>query len=731
MRFVIHLSFMNRAGSLMICVLLGCFSLAFSQPVRIVYDKTSQQAKYAVEKLGKVLSSRGYTINDSKADIDITLSTNARQLNEEAYEIRVNGRKITITGGDKRGMIYGSLSLAEEVRNGTRLEAIQSRSEKPNYSFRAIKFDLPWDTYRHSDALSLHYETCRDLNYWKAFLDMMVENRLNALTLWNLHPFTIMIKPKNFPEASPFTDAELKEWKHLFSGIFRMAKERAIDTYIIPFNIFVSPEFSEAHHVNMDNLQHDFFVKGDTSELVKRYTRECVTQMLQEYPDITGMGLTLGEGMGGMTPQEREDWMKQTIIEGMRLAGRKLKLIHRIPFSSTTGSLGVTSIETEKLTRKEIEEQGQLSFLQPPIYADLKYNWSHAHSTTKLVKVHGGKLYDTYFKPDPKDYKINWTARNEDFFCLRWGVPDFIRSHIAANNQSYVGGYMIGSETYIPAKDYFTKLGNPVNWKYAFERQWLFYKLWGRLLYDPKTPDDIFQAEFIHRYGKEGRNLLEAFSLAGKTPLRLASLFDFTMDLTLYSEGFMALDDKVKRVEYISVDRLIHQPVTDPDYVSVANYVNALSSGTSFPPNKVTPPVLIAMLERDCKKALALVKDINTSGNNALPFEVADVKAWANMGLHFAEKLRGAVALQTYRTKGGEENKQEAIKHLENALQYWDEVVHITRPLYNDIPLVHFSEQNGIRSEENKHLTFHWEKIRPDVAKDIETAKNATVGLTY
>ena len=68
----------------------------------------------------------------------------------------------------------------------------------------------------------------------------------------------------------------------------------------------------------MDNLQHDFFVKGDTSELVKRYTRECVTQMLQEYPEITGMGLTLGEGMGGMTPQQREDWMRQTIIEGMR-----------------------------------------------------------------------------------------------------------------------------------------------------------------------------------------------------------------------------------------------------------------------------------------------------------------------------------------------------------------------------------------------------------------------------
>ena len=118
----------------------------------------------------------------------------------------------------------------------------------------------------------------------------------------------------------------MKEWQTLFHTIFRMAQERAIDIYIIPFNIFVTPEFAKAHNVAMDNLNHDYFVKGDTSEIIKRYTRECVTQMLDEYPDITGMGLTLGEGMAGMTPQQREDWMKETIIEGMRLAKRKSKL---------------------------------------------------------------------------------------------------------------------------------------------------------------------------------------------------------------------------------------------------------------------------------------------------------------------------------------------------------------------------------------------------------------------
>jgi len=700
----------------------------FSQSVNITYPNTSIQATYAAGMLQKALENKGYSLTaGSKSDFEINLTVNSNSLTSEAFSVVTGKKKITITGGDNRGLIYGSLSVAEDIRNGTRLENIKPRSEKPHYSLRAVKFDLPWDTYRHSYALDLHLETCKDTNYWKAFLDMMAENRLNSLSLWNLHPYTFMIKPKNFPEASPFNDAEMKEWQKLFTSIFRMAKERAIDTYIIPFNIFVSPEFSRAHNVNMDNLDHHFFIKGDTSALVKRYTQECVTQMLQEYPDITGMGLTLGEGMGGMTPQQREGWMRETIIEGMRLSGRKLKLIHRIPFSSTTGSLGITSIETEKLTRKAIEEEGEFSFLQAPVYADLKYNWSHAHSTPKLVKVHGGKLYDTYFVPEPKNYKISWTARNEDFFCLRWGVPEFVRAHIGENNQSYVGGYFIGSETYIPAKDYFTNPTIPANWNYAFERQWLFYKIWGRLLYNPTTPDAVFQAEFNRRYGNDGENLLKASALAGTTPLRLASMFEFTFDLTLYSEGFMAIDNSVKRLEYISVDRLINQPVTAPDYVSVKDYVATTMSGGKFTSEKITPPILINMLERDCNAALDLVKNINTTSNTALMFEVADIKTWANLGLHFAEKLKGAVALHTYRLRGGLENKQNAITHLGKALDYWNTVVKITRPIYSNMPLVHLSEQNGERTKENQYLEFHWEKLQPDVARDVEIARNAMV----
>lgn len=700
---------------------------SFSQKVYLLYDESLPQAEYAAGMVKKALLEQEYSILDTRTGYDylISIGVNSVNLESEAYTIIPEGKIITIYGGDNRGMIYGSLSLAESLGNGNPLQNITHNSESPHHLLRAIKHNTPWYSYRPSSALDQHYETVRDVKYWEAFLDMMAKNRFNSLSLWNLHPFVFMIKPKNFPEASPFNDEEMEEWQHLHREIFRMADERAIDTYIIPFNIFVSPEFSKAHNVAQENFYPNYYVPGDTSEIVKRYMRESITQMFREYPTLTGIGLTLGEGMAEMTPQQREDWIYETYIEGMRQVGRDLKLVHRIPFSSTSESLGKTSVELEQLTRNAIEREAKLDFIKGPIWADLKYNWSHAHSTPELVKVHGGEMFDTFYNPEPEGYKVTYTARNEDFFALRWGVPDFIREHIALNSQSYVGGYFIGSETYIPAKDYFTAIDAPVDWNYAFERQWLFYKLWGRLLYNPKTSDDIFQAEFNKRYGSKGDNLLEAYALASSTQLRLASLYDSRWDFTLYGEGFMALIGD--STQYISVDQLIHHPTLDPDYVSVRDFVERGALEGSFEKNEVTPPDLINMLEEDCQRALGLVENTNTENNASLMYEVADIKTWSYLGLHLAEKLKGAIALQTYRIKGGEENKQNAVNHLQKALEYWDEVIAITRPIYKDMPLTHYNASSHDRNDDN---LFHWALIRPEVARDVEIAKDAAVDRT-
>ena len=708
---------------LLFVIIAGCLvsGTARVKSVTILHEKAVPQAAYAARKLGEALAERDYEMTPERTGngFCITLAVDGSRLGPEAFSIIPDGKMIAVCGGDRRGMIYGALELAERVRNGTPLENVGAVHQSPNLEFRAIKYNLPWETYRPSSALDQHVETARDLKYWEAFLDMMVENRFNVISLWNLHPYTFMVRPKNFPEASPWSEKEFADWQRLYRGIFRMAKERALDTYIVHWNIFVSRKFAEAHGVAKVNFYPHYYVPGDTSKIVRRYIRESVKQVLEEYPDLDGIGVSHGEGMAGMTPSERQQWIDEVIIAGMLEAGRPVKLIHRVPFSSGTSSEPGVSANVEELTRAAMERLEER--FDGPIWVEVKFNWSHAHSTPELVKVHGGRLGDTYFVPEPKNYKITWQARNEDFFALRWGVPDFVRRHIALNGKAdYVGGYFVGSETYIPALDYFTAVKELVDWTWAFERQWLFYKLWGRLLYDPETPDSVFQAEFNRRYGPEAGNLLQAYALASSTQLRLASLYDSRWDFTLYSEGFMALQGDSTKT--ISVDRLISQPTMATEYVSVGEYVGTLLDGGSFGSGRVTPPLLIGMLERDNREALRLVKNIHTAGNASLMYEVADVKTWANLGLHLAEKLKGAIALQTYRLAGGEENKRKAVDHLQRALGYWDEVIKITRPIYRDMPLTHYNHNFFDANDDN---LFHWALIRDQVARDVEIARNS------
>ena len=455
------------------------------------------------------------------------------------------------------------------------------------------------------------------------------------------------------------------------------------------------------------------------SDIVKRYTKESVTQVLEEYPDLTGFGFSFGEQMGGMTPKERQQWMNDTIIEGMKAADRPVKMIFRALFSADLGQGGSTDKATEELTREAIENLGDE--FDGPIWMEIKYNWSHGHSSPDLVKVHGGVLKETYFNPVPSNYKVAWMVRNEDFYALRWGSIDFIRAHLAKNiQQPYVGVYFVGSENYIPAVDYFTASKEPVDWHYAFERQWLFYALWGRLLYNPETPDSVFISEFVHRYGEAARPLLKAYTLASSTQLNFASSIDFAWDFTIYSEGMMVMSRE--GMAPMSVQRLMVQPPLRSDWLSVKDFVAKRTEGSDIPQTVMTPLKLAEEMEANSRQALQLVEDIDTRVDASLMYEVADIKAWAFLGLYYAQKLRGAVALQTYLVVGDKVQKTAAVAHLEKALTFWDRVVAITRPIYKDMPLTHYNPPNNQRNDDN---LFHWALVRPAVANDIEVAKHA------
>lgn len=691
----------------------------------------SPMVRFALGKLEAALQGQGDGLKrtaqragDPAAGIAVSIEPAAlATTGREGFQrVRV-GQGLRITAGDEPGAMYGLLDLSQEISGGTRLPRIAGRTVRAQMEFRAIKFNLPWSAYRTSPVLEQHQETCKDLKYWESFLDMMAENRFNVLTLWSLHPFHYMIRPKNFPEATPFNDAEMAEWKKLWSGIFAMAKERGIETYLVQWNIFVSPEFARAHNVAPWSVSGSHIRRGSepsdlslTNDLVVRYTREVVTQVLDEYPDLTGLGITLGERMGGMTPDERRDWLDRTVIAGIAQAKRPAKFIYRAPLSAGPDSGGTTSEENDRRSRAQVESltKNAGTNITGPVYVEFKHNWSHAYSSPELFIVHGGKLSDAYWNPAPTRHKVVWTMRNEDIYILRWGQPDFVREFIGRQGgKDYVGGALIGSECYIPALDYITKDGPHKTWSWAFQRQWLYYAVWGQLLYDPATPDARFEGMLDARFGKGvGKDLLPAWKLASQAPLHFASFHRGTWDGSLYTEGFSSWIDKDDGARtFFDIDSFINHPVLDTKrYINIADFVQA---GGVAGPGKLSPLGLAAQLDRDGAEATRRVAAIRATAKPSptLECELTDIEAWAAYGSYFAEKLRAGVALATARAKNDEKQQADAIRALEKALVHWKRLAELGGK-FNRLPVL-----------SNSREPFSWTSLTPAVERDIEMGR--------
>ncbi len=706
-------------------VFISCDS---QKVINIGYNTDSSILSYGIAKLSEHLEHSGCSViehDNSNTSGDILILTPGRNLSNHQMEILTNnisgvkddGFKlikengtIYLLGLTERGCLYGIMDIIEQLNNSADIARLEERQVNPAFSFRAIKFNLPWSPYRPGPATDIHLETCRDLDFWESFLDMMVTNRFNALSLWNTHPFPYMIRAENYPEATPFNDQELKEWKSFWRTLFEMAKNRGIETYLVNWNIVVSPEFAEAYGAD---------IYDDRSGLVKKYTSESVTQLINEYEDLTGLGVTLADWMGNwgentMTPAEREAWIEETFVEGMKNADREIKFIHRAVLAGDPREMRQV-IDHANLPDKTIVE--------------VKFNWSHGYSTPNLSITHAndeGTIMKDFWDPEPENYFIAWMIRNEDFFVLRWGDPEFIRQHIGTNHHEYVDGYFVGSEGYIPAKDYSHMEQHPhITWKYAFEKQWLFYHLWGRLLYNPEETDETLAVGFSKRYENiDAASLLDAYSLASKVPLYIASFYKSTWDFTLYSEGFLSaapygFDDN--KSPFISIEELIKHETLDARYLSISEYCDRKNKGIQISDDLINPLELAQLVRDNCNKAMIIVDNMRSSENKPeLNSELDDIETWCYLGFYFADKLRAAVALETFNLSKQAEEKKISLEYLEKCLVHWKNVIRLTVDRYKPMPYIGIG--NNTRWPE--FTSFHWSHFLKDVEADIEYVMN-------
>lgn len=497
----------------------------FGETVGVFYDTEVDQVVFAVGDIKTALESKKITVElfdlgqlktaYPNKKVVIALESNSRVkdlfkqlggafpsgLSAQAFALKTTTKGQTsfwIFGGDANGAMYGGLQLAENIAFkgiSTTFDAQQS----PTILKRGIKLNLPFD--RESGTYGIATATSKikaipnvwDMSFWTTWFDEMARYRYNVISIWSNHPFTSMIKMADYPDVAiqdvtgfdgykkrMSIDEKIEFWKAVMS----YAKSRGFEFYLFNWNIFTDGASGKYGITDEQEI-------AATNQATIDYMRKCMSTLLETYPDLDGFGITQGEHMSwhvgprDLRPGQNEvnDALFLAKTYGMGMVDyaklhpeRKLTFIHR---------WHMAAFENIKKNFAELMELPNVTF-------ELSYKYSLAHMySTPLPE----RMNDKHFEPLREHHLKSWlNLRNDDFYYLNWGDPDFVRAYLNGiiSKGDWFAGFYMGGDGYTPTRTFFSK-NSLTQGILDVQRQWYMYMLWGRLSYDPKMDDQLFR----------------------------------------------------------------------------------------------------------------------------------------------------------------------------------------------------------------------------------------------
>jgi len=503
---------MKRITVIAVIALLAITAMAQRVSIQ-TGKKASAREQYAAEYLQKKLTEMGYTISPKKADCKITLS-NANSGTAEGYTIAKDKKGITVTGNDATGVIYGCVELAERIKTTGSLD-IQPITETPGMVMRGTCIGLQKTVYLPGHAVYEYPYTPENFPWfydkaeWIKYLDMLVENKMNSLYLWNGHPFASLVKLKDYPFALEVDEETFKKNEEIFSFLTHEADKRGIWVIQMFYNIILSKPFADHYGLKTQDRHRPI------TPLIADYTRKSIAAFIENYPNV-GLLVCLGEAMA--TIDDDVIWMKETIIPGIK-DGLKASGRTDIP------PVVLRSHDTDgPLVLKESLP------LYPNIYTMSKYT---GESLTTYEP--GGPWGETHRQlaaaaPVHID-NVHILANLEPW---RWSSPAFIQKTVQAMHRVHhsKGLHLYPQASYWDWPYTADKLPNGERLK-QLDRDWMWYQAWGRYSWnDQRGADKTFwKKELADFYGIDttaAGHLLNAYDEAGEIAPKLLRRFGIT-----------------------------------------------------------------------------------------------------------------------------------------------------------------------------------------------------------
>ncbi len=650
------------------------FSLTISpqtragQSVQIVVPKQlSAPARFALGDVERTLSKKKLSFRETSSLVQgqetwhiVVQKPEGRNSSlwpkAESYRIsRTEAKRITVSGSDSVGLMYGLLELAERIslasgKGEAVLDQIRDTYDEPELAIRAVNPFITVEGETTGIAKWFYNET-----YWQNYFATLARSRFNLCDFHAMYRY----RKTNFPNIFPFF---LKNPSMPEAAWPTENQERNLAM----LNRIIA--IAEAHgvHVALMNYAVDTpnISMGDEAKLT-RSIRWAVAEFLRRVPRLWMFGFRIGES------GKSEEFFKNAYLSGIRDSGKKnVRLYTRTWLANF-----------KKLT--------EIGMRYPEhFYIEIKYNGEHLGAPYQAIQGRWGSYSYQKYLDYPRYWKIIWQIRaNGTHRLFPWNDAEFVRRTVrSCHLGNGVGMTLEPITAYFPQEAERT-YKNPGSLRYTTERYWSWYLLWGRLAYDPDTPDSVFTHIFQERYGKSpGKRIYQVTTLGSRIiPLiyqhhclgpdhrNFAPEFETGNRVGKYRNGPQNLDSFAKATV---LDRQADLNCSDFVSAFLADSVNG----------RRTPLQAADQLDALADSIETHVPGLRASRNQTeWQLWKNDLRALANLARYYAEKDRAVVAVQFYDKTADVSQLPVAERHLRRAIQFWKQLVTVTQKQYKPI----------------------------------------------
>lgn len=679
----------------------------------VVEENPSTRTTFGVEKLKSALEEAKYTVsvkttNDSKDSRVITISENKTDsLAKEGYTIKSENGSISITGNDASGTLYGCIELVNKIKEEKTLPLNFNITDKPEMVLRGAcvgiqkPYYLPGRNVYEYPYTPETFPWFYDKALWIEYLDMLVENKMNSLYLWNGHPFASLVKLDDYPFAVEVDDETFKKNEEMFAFLTEEADKRGIWVIQMFYNIFVSKPFAEHYGIKTQDRSRPI------TPLISDYTRKSVAAFIEKYPNV-GLLVCLGEAMD--TYEDDVEWFTETIIPGVQDGLAKLG----------------TTIQPPIVVRAHDTDAKMVMDASLPLYKNLytmhKYNgeslttyeprgsWSKIHTDLSgLGSVHISN--------------VHILANLEPF---RYGSPDFIQKCVQAMHNVH-GANALHLYPQASYWDWPYTADNTNERLKEMERDWIWYQAWGRYAWNVNRDrnDEIAywakQLNNMYGSGEAGQNILEAYEQSGEIAPKLLRKFGITEGNRQTLLLGMFLSQLVNPAKW-KVYPGFHESC-GPEGEMLIDYIN--KEWNKQPHVGETPPQLISEAVAHGNAAVATIDKAaskvskNKEEFNRLKNDMYCYQAFANF---FSEKVQAAMLILQYTHSNQVADLEKAIPHIEKSLEYYQQLVNLTKDAYLYANSMQTAQRRiPIGGDDAKNKT--WEELLPHYQTELANFK--------